>query len=123
MTFREYISEMYPIEDKLRAIASDPYTAILENDDLPYDDIRMVDGVLQKVVEISSDSYISIMELLSYDAADVEKMKDEEFKQLYYAYMDNVEVSPLTLERIMSSVREVRKHKEAKKELLSRCTE
>lgn len=123
MTLREYINTIYPIDALIEVIKSDPIKAIMENDDLPYDEIRMYDGVMQKVVELEDGTFIGVMELLSYTKEDVLKLKDEELRNAYFAYMDNVVIEPVTLEYIMSSARELKKRKEQKKEMLERCTE
>ena len=65
MTLKEYIKEYYPIKEKLQIIKSDPIKMIMEQDDLPYDSIVSVDGKLQKVVYISEEDFIPVLECLS----------------------------------------------------------
>lgn len=123
MTFRDYIKTKFPIDKIIDDIVSDPVTAVMENDDLPCDAICVIDGVLQKAIELSDGTYMSVINLLSYTKEDVEKMTDEDFKKVYQSYMDNIEIESYTIESIMSSVRNIRLHREAQEELLNRCTD
>ena len=43
----------------------------LEQDDLPYDSIVSVDGKLQKVVYISEEDFIPVLEILSFSILSV----------------------------------------------------
>ena len=55
MNLVEFIDEYYPIDEKIKQYEADPFKRIMDNDDLPYDDIRMYEGKLQKVVYLSDD--------------------------------------------------------------------
>lgn len=66
LTFREYIGKYYNVTDRIKARLINPKEAVAERDDLPYDDIIYIDDELQKVVYITDDSPISVVELLSY---------------------------------------------------------
>lgn len=121
MNLKEFIRDKYPIKDKIESIFTDPIKQIMEQDDLPYDGVMSIDGTMQKVVYVSDDTYIPVVEILSYYAEEVQKMKDEEFKTVYFAYMDNIDLSDLTIETIMSSAREYNEGKLKRDELLAKC--
>lgn len=123
MTFKEFIRDRYPIKDKIRALNEDPIKRIMEQDDLPFDKILSVDGVLQKVVYVSEDSYVTVMDLLSYYPEDVEKMDDKDFKDAYFAYMDNIDITDINIENIMAASKEYKNQKQKKDELLLKCTQ
>lgn len=121
MTLKEYIRDYYPIQEKLQIIKNDPIKRIMEQDDLPYDGIVVVDGKLQKVVYSSDDEFIPVLEILSYNKEEVEKSTDTEFKTIWNAYMDNVEVTDLNLETIMAASKEYIENKKRKEALLEQC--
>lgn len=118
MTMVEFIEQYYPIQDKIDAMNGDYAARIMEADGLPCDCVMMIDGRLQKAVEISSDNYVSVEELLSYTEEDVEKLADEDFKKVYKAYMSQVDVTDITLESIMSAVRDVKANQARKRDVL-----
>lgn len=122
MTLYEYCTEYRPIHEKIALIKSDPIKRVLEMDSLPCDGVKMIDGQLQKVVEITSDSYISVIDLLSYSKEDVDKMTDVDFKSVYYAYMDNIDLTDISVESLMTAVRDYSANKDKKRELLNKCT-
>ncbi|MCI9050354.1 MAG: hypothetical protein HFI05_00280 [Lachnospiraceae bacterium] len=121
MTLKEYIKEYYPIKEKLQIIKSDPIKMIMEQDDLPYDSIVSVDGKLQKVVYISEEDFIPVLEILSYSKEEVEKSKDIEFKEVWKTYMDNVEITDLNLENLMTISKEYIESRKRKEALLEQC--
>lgn len=121
MTLKEYIKEYYPIKEKLQIIKSDPIKMIMEQDDLPYDSIVSVDGKLQKVVYISEEDFIPVLEILSYSKEEVEKSKDIEFKEVWKTYMDNVEITDLNLENLMTISKEYIESRKRKEALLKQC--
>ena len=120
MNILEFIEQQYPIQDKIDAMNGDYAKRIMEADGLPCDCVMVIDGRLQKAVEISADVFVSVEELLSYTPEDVEKLADEDFKKVYKAYMSQVDVADITLESIMSAVRDVRAN-QARKESMLQC--
>ena len=123
MNFVEFIKNEYPEAiEKIKAYKSDPITRIMESDDLPYDDIRVVEGQLQKVVYLNDDDVITVFDLLTYTKEDIESMKDnEELKAAYMGYMDLVDITDMTIDNIMKSVQEYKAVKESKGKLLEKC--
>lgn len=78
------------------------FEMIEEHDDLPYDDIRPNDdGVLEKVVFIDNDRYISVFDLLSYSRADILAMNDQALLSVFDNYMETVEVENLDIFNIL----------------------
>ena len=118
MTLREYIEEQYPIDKLIEKVVSDPYTRVMEADVLPYDKICMFDGKLQKVVEISDDEVIPVVDLLSLEEQDL-KGCSPEFVDTYRAYMDNVVLEDVNVQEIMGISRNYKKNKEKKLERIS----
>ena len=121
MNLVEFIDEYYPIDEKIKQYEADPFKRIMDNDDLPYDDIRMYEGKLQKVVYLSDDEVIPVFELLSYTAEDIKKLNNAELSSVYNAYMDNIDVTDMTIEEIMSAVQDYSRAKENKERLLNAC--
>lgn len=123
MTIPEFIDERFPIDDLIAEMKSSPIQRVLDNDDLPCDDVRYVNGALQKVVEVTADVYVPVTEILSYCKEDVDKMNDVDFKNAYTAYMGLIDVTDVNIESIMSAVREYKANMEKKEGLLSKCTQ
>lgn len=123
MTIPEFIDERFPIDDLIKEMKSSPIQRILDNDDLPCDDVRFIDGALQKVVEVSADVYVPVTEILSYCKEDVDKMNDVDFKTAYTAYMGLIDVTDVCIESIMSAVREYKANVSKKEGLLGKCTQ
>lgn len=118
MTLKEYVQRGNKFKSIVRQRIKDPITVVMEQDDLPYDAIMPVEGIIQKVVYISDDMFVPVIELISYYKKEVENMKDENFKNAYFAYMDNVEVEDVDLESIINMSREYLEKKEQKEGLL-----
>lgn len=123
MTFKEYIKEYHPIKEQVYRKLKDPVSLILERDDLPCDEVRAVDGVLQKVVYISDEEFVPVFDLLSYTKEDVEKLKDADFKKVWLAYMENVDVQDLDIDSIITASKEYQNSRKRKKELIMKCTQ
>lgn len=121
MTINDFIDEYYPVDDKIKMYASNPYQKIMDNDDLPCDSIQMVDGKLQKVVYLSDDEVIPVFDLLSYTLADIERINNPDLTTAYKAYMDNIDLTDMTIESIMSAVKDFNTAKESKERLLNKC--
>lgn len=86
------------------------YEQLQEQDDFPYDDIRVSDdGVLTKVVYIDdNDRYIDIYELMSYDRADIVNMKDVDLLQVYDNYMSLIDTEDVSIADTVHLAREWR---------------
>lgn len=121
MTFLEFIDEYYDISHQLEMLKRDPIKQIMENDDLPYDDIRYVDGQLQKVVEVADDTYIPVVELISWDEKDIKGINDADIVVAWYAYMEQVDVKEFSIDMIRSSAKLYIENKKAKEGLVERC--
>jgi len=121
MTLLEYIDDYYPIRDQVERKIKDPITMIMEKDDLPCDDVKAVDGKLQKVVYMTDDEYIPVIELLSYVREEVERMPDSDFKEVWFAYMDNITVNDMDLRTIVEVSKQYTTAKERKEELVKKC--
>lgn len=117
-TILDFIEKEYDITPRLRAKYADPIKRIEEEDDLPFDEIKCIDGDYLKVVYINDDNYITVIDLLSYRKEDVEKMEPSDFKDTYIAYMQNVTIEEGQLEFLMTTAREYKKTREHKKELV-----
>jgi len=122
VTLVEFIKERYPIDDKLEQLKTNPIKRIMESDFLPCDAVKMVDGVFQKVVELSDEQYIPVVELLSYSKEDIEQSNDQELKDVWFAYMDNVTVKDVSFDQIMSASSEFMRLRKKKEELINACT-
>lgn len=103
LTFREYIGKYYNVTDRIKARLINPKEAVAERDDLPYDDIIYIDDELQKVVYITDDSPISVVELLSYTAEDMHKINDPDLINVYDNYMEQVNVEDVDLANLISA--------------------
>ena len=118
MNIVEYIDRYHNIDVELNALKSNPVKMVEERDDLPYENIVLVDGQWQKIVYINDIDYVTITELLSYYPEDVENMKNKDFINTYKAYMNSVEVKDLDLDSIIGSLKSYREIQEKKKSKL-----
>lgn len=121
MKFREYIDRYYPIREKVMRKLKDPVQRVMEEDDLPCDDVRAVDGQLQKVVYLNTDEYVSVLDLLSNTKEDIEKMPDCDYKCTWLAYMENVHVEDMTLEELVGMSREYKQNQLRRKGMAEQC--
>lgn len=117
MTFSTFINEYFPIDGLLPWNIMTAREIIEESDGLPYDDIRYVDGSLCKVVRLNDEEFMAVHELLSYSKEDVDKCDDIDFKELYSAYMENVEIEEVNLENISALMREMRLKKQQQEDM------
>lgn len=99
----------------------DPVQRVMEEDDLPCDDVRAVDGQLQKVVYLNTDEYVSVLDLLSNTKEDIEKMPDCDYKSTWLAYMENVHVEDMTLEELVGMSREYKQNQLRRKGMAEQC--
>lgn len=121
MTLKEYIRDYHPIKEQVQRKLKSPITLILEQDSLPCDGVKPVDGTLQKIVYISDDEYVPVLDLLSYTKEDIEKLGDEDFKSTWFAYMENVDSDDVDINSIMMASKEYQAAKKRKKELITKC--
>lgn len=104
MTLYEYVREVYPIQDKIARILKDPRQVILERDDLPCDDVKMVDGVYQKVVYISDDEFVPVVDLLDYREDDMAEASPE-LRKVWENYINSVSIEICDFESLASEAR------------------
>lgn len=110
MNLREYAnSERFNLQERKEIFNNDPVKVIMENDDLPYDEIMMYEGKLQKVVHVDDGRVISIVDLLSYMKVTDISEKDIPLREVYGAYMDNVSVNDPTFKQIQELLQRARK--------------
>lgn len=117
MTLRDYIEQVYPIKDRVERIRNDPRKQILESDILPCDGVVFIDGVLQKAVEVSDGYWVSVLDLLMNEAADVEKLADDDYKKAYYSYMELIDNKDAAYADIVASVKEYKNNMKKKAEM------
>lgn len=121
LTFREYIGKYYNVTDRIKARLINPKEAVAERDDLPYDDIIYIDDELQKVVYITDDSPISVVELLSYTAEDMHKINDPDLINVYDNYMEQVNVEDVDLANLISAAQIFMREKKEGRMRLAGC--
>lgn len=119
LTFREYISKYYNVSDRIKARIVNPKEIVKNRDDLPYDDIIYIDGELQKVVYITDDSAISIVELISYTRDDIVKTGDIDLINVYDNYMEQVDVKDLDIVSLIAAAQIFMKDKKDERLRLS----
>lgn len=102
---RGYCSNLLRVVD-----SKSVYEQLQEQDDFPYDAIRVnEDGVLTKVVYLDdTDRYIDIYELMSYDRADIVKLKDVDLLQVYDNYMSLIDTEDINIADTVHLAREWR---------------
>lgn len=118
MRIRQFIDKYYPMKEKLEQMRGDPILAVNEKDDLPYDAIMVVEGTLQKVVEVSEDTYVPVTELLSFNRDDVEKLASKEYLETWDAYMDQIDMSDMSIKQIIDAATVYRKERARLKEVM-----
>lgn len=115
LTFQEYINRYYNVADRIRARLINPKEAVAMRDDLPYDDVIYIDGELQKVVYVTDDTPISVVELLSYTYDDMHKINDPDLITVYDNYMEQVNVEDVDMASLISAAQTfMREKKEAR---------
>lgn len=103
LTFRDYIQKYYNVSDRIKARIINPKDIVKNRDDLPYDDIIYIDGELQKVVYITEDTAISIVELISYTRDDILKTGDVDLINVYDNYMEQVDVKDMDIMSLIAA--------------------
>lgn len=121
MTFQEYIKKHYDVSARIRARIINPKEVIKNRDDLPYDDIKYVDGELQKIVYIDDDDFISVAELISYTIDDISKIPNNDLKQLYDNYMSQINVEDVDLLSLISAAQVFMKDKKDERMRMLGC--
>lgn len=121
MKLREYIDKYYPIREKVMRKLKNPVQRVLEMDDLPCDDVRAVDGQLQKIIYVNDEEYVSVVDILSYTKGDIDKMSDCDFKSAWLAYMENVHVEDISIEELMRVSKEYVKNQRQRREMAEKC--
>lgn len=120
MNILEFIETQYPIRNKIKDRLTDPYKRIAEMDDLPYDCIGMDEsGHMTKMVEVDDYTKIPIIDLLSYTEEEIKKQPDENLRNVWYAYMEQVDVKDVNFIDIMESAREYKSVMNKRKEQLN----
>lgn len=106
-TLRQFIMNCYDIDNLVRAKLQDPLKQIMEEDCLPCDAVRPVDGTLQKVVFLddTEDEYISVVELLSMDEDDARKHENADMFDIWSTYMSELVIEPLTMDMLINSAK------------------
>lgn len=110
----------------LRAVSSQAiYDRIREQDDFPYEDIRIgEDGLPTKVVYLddNQERFIDIYELISYSREDVEATKDPDLLLVFENYMSQIDTEEVDIAdtlRLAREWRELRDKEAASAGLLS----
>ena len=120
MKLPEYVRTIYPIKDIVMQIKMNPIKLIAEQDDLPYDSIRQVDGEFRKVVEFGdSDGFIPVIDLVSLTEEDLTRINNPDLTALYRTYMTKVEVLNLDFQEILQVSKAYRQRAEEKDRWLS----
>ena len=116
MTIIQFIEERYPIKEKLKAIFSDPYALIENEDGLPYDVIAPDEfGHLTKMVYVNEDRMISVMDLISFSREELDS--DIELQCVWDIYMSQVTMEEVNFADIMRSARNYKEHLKAKEDM------
>lgn len=103
MLITEFIVNYYPISEKLKEVFSNPYQAIENANDLPYDKIGPdEDGNITKLVVIDETRTISVLDLICLTPADLSR--DSALKEIYDIYMEQITLQDVNIADIMESV-------------------
>lgn len=106
MTILEFITEQYPIRERVQARLEDPYKKIENNDDLPFDKIGPDEfGNITKLVEIEDNRYISVMDIIGYTREEIEHSGDIPLLIAYDAYMSQINLEDINIVDIMECVK------------------
>lgn len=116
MTIPEFIREQNLI-DSIK-LAMDPIQLVAKNDDLPYDEIMIIDNQYQKIVFDREENPIPIIELLGYTAMDIERINNPTLTEVWTVYHEDINIQDFDPTLIQVSQAYV-KNKMKKKEQLS----
>lgn len=106
MTILEFITEQYPIRERVQARLEDPYKKIENNDDLPFDKIGPDEfGNITKLVEIEDNRYISVMDIIGYTREEIEHSGDIPLLIAYDTYMSQINLEDINIVDIMECVK------------------
>lgn len=103
MTILQFITEHYPIADRIKECFNNPYQLIEQANDLPFDKIGPdQDGNITKLVVIDDERTISVLDLISLSKFEMEN--DVALQEIYEIYMQQVELQQVNIADIMESV-------------------
>lgn len=122
MTITQYIREKYPIHNRIKEIMANPYSAIANEDGLPYDVIGPDDeGHVTKLVFVNTDGRtISVIDLITLSPE--EREADLELATIYETYMSQVDYEEVNLSditKMAQSYKDFRKRSEEAAGVLS----
>lgn len=103
MTILQFIVDHYPIQDRIKACFNNPYQLIESSNDLPFDKIGPdQDGNITKLVVIDDERVISVLDLISLSAFEMEN--DPALQEIHEIYMQQVDVNDVNFANIMESI-------------------
>lgn len=123
MGILDFIEQQYPIKDIVSVRLSDPVKAVMEQDSLPYDKIALDEnGNFTKMVEITEERCIPVVELISYTKEEIDKTNDDNLRDAYNAYMSLIDVQDIEIADIIASARKYDNIRKKREEQLAKCT-
>ena len=124
MKIKEWIKDNIDIEQVYSSYGKDPIQQVIDADFLDFDAIVKVDGKLQKVVYYNDTDYITVVDLLLLKQEDIDAEKQSDLYALYKAYMSNIEIDDMTLEKLFDGLKEYKEiQAEKDKEREKLCSE
>lgn len=132
MTIYDYIKEHYPMEERVKTFLNTPYDIVMNQDNFKFDDIRMCDGKLEKVMEVDDDWWIPIQVLIGFgkskdpevDAKCIEEARallaPEEFA-VYMVYREFIDVEDFNVQKIMDVSKDYLEKKRGEREKVTGC--
>lgn len=125
MTLVDYINSYYDVRDKIRDKIKDPITRIMEEDALPCDGVKMVDGEYQKVVYVDDEDgeFIPVLSLLGETEESIKKITDPIFVEIWHAYMSNIKLEDFDIKDIINSAIIFKQKHDLKEKRLKACIE
>lgn len=70
----------------------------------------------------SQDNVVPVYDLLSYSKEDMEKEPDSPFKDMYNIYMSQIDMKSISIQEIMSAVKDYEQHKADIQRKVEMCT-
>lgn len=106
MNILQFIHQYYPIEERIKDKLADPYKRIEQMDDLPYDKIGPDEyGNITKLVEVDEVTDIPVIDLISISKEEIDRSDNEALREVWYAYMDQVDITDVNIVEIMECVK------------------
>lgn len=103
MTILTFITEHYPIQDRIKEVFNNPYQLIENANDLPFDKIGPdQDGNITKLVIVDDDRTISVLDLISLSQFEMEN--DPALQEIHEIYMQQIELNEINIADIMESI-------------------